>query len=124
MAVNLCILSGATLSKIAALTFTLSWQHSVQKTEWIETWHVTPSALELVEARVEGTGAGMEPPEGSVFDGRFWRWKPTVPPLPEVRLSRSDALPQGWALCTADGCRPVASAADQVDVVILKPCAD
>ncbi|MBN9083753.1 MAG: hypothetical protein BGP04_16090 [Rhizobiales bacterium 62-17] len=124
MSINLCIVSGATITKVAALTFTLSWQHSVQKTEWTETWQVTPTALELVEARVEGTGAGMEPPEGSVFDGRFWRWKPTIPPLPEVRLSRSDAVPQGWRLCTADSCRPVASAVDHADVVILKPCAD
>ena len=119
---NLCIVSGTTIAKIATLTFTLSWQHSVQKTQWIETWRVLPTTLELVEAKVEGTGAGMEPPEGAVFDGRFWRWKPTVGPLPEVRLSRSDVLPQGWQLCTPDGCRAVASAADRADVVILKSC--
>jgi hypothetical protein len=47
---------------LALAAFTLVWTHSIEKVDWQEDWHVTPDGLELVQARVKGSGAGMEPP--------------------------------------------------------------
>lgn len=46
---------------LAVQSFRLSWVHSVEKTEWRENWRVQAQGLVLVEARVRGSGAGMEP---------------------------------------------------------------
>ena len=58
---SLCILSGAKLTTIAISLFTLSWTHSVEKIEWQENWQINKSNLEIVEARIKGSGAGMPP---------------------------------------------------------------
>ncbi len=118
----LCIASASGIAKIAVTAFTLSWTHSVEKTRWEEDWRVTPAGLEIIEARVEGSGAGMDPPDGSRFDGKFWRWKPPLKPLPELALRRSDAVPQGWTFCAEGRCRPIADAAEKADIVRLSPC--
>ncbi len=118
---SLCVVGAKTLV-LTASAFTLTWTHSVQKTLWEEYWRVEPAGLRIVEARVEGSGAGMEAGEGAKFDGRFWRWKPHLPLLPELLLRRSDAVPQGWRLCAAGKCRAVADRAETADVVALRPC--
>ena len=66
---SLCILAAGKTTVLAVSAFTLSWTHSVEKTRWEEDWRVTPAGLEIVEARVKGSGAGMEPPEGAVLEG-------------------------------------------------------
>ena len=118
---SLCVVGAKTLV-LAASAFTLSWTHSVQKTLWVEHWRVELGGLRIVEASVEGSGAGMEPGEGARFDGRFWRWKPDLPLLPELLLRRSDAVPQGWRLCAGGKCRAIADRAEAADVVTLRPC--
>lgn len=118
---NLCVIGAKTLM-IATSAFTLSWRHSVEKTQWEENWRVEQGGLRLVGAAVEGSGAGMEPGADSTFDGRFWRWKPKMPLLPQVELRRSDAVPEGWTLCANGGCRAIADRAETADVVTLKPC--
>ena len=117
----LCI-AGAALSRIATLAFTLSWTHSVEKTIWEEDWAVSASGLKLTEARIESMGAGMETPDGAVFDGRFWHWVPTLQPLTQVLLRRSDAVPDGYRLCTAQGCLTIADREETADIVTLSPC--
>lgn len=118
----LCIAGAAGVTRIAALAFTLSWTHSVEKTRWEEDWRVTRAGLEIAAARVEGSGAGMDPPQGAKFDGKFWSWKPALKPLPELLLRRSDAMPLGWNLCAQGACRQIASAAERADYVRLYPC--
>lgn len=118
---SLCV-AGAKTFVLATSAFTLSWTHSVQKTLWEEHWRVEKGGLRIVEARVEGSGAGMEAGEGAKFDGRFWRWKPSLPRLPELLLRRSDAVPQGWTLCAAGRCRAIADRAEKADMVTLRPC--
>ena len=118
---SLCVVGAKTLV-LATSAFTLTWTHSVEKTLWEEHWRVEPSGLRIVEASVEGSGAGMEPGEGARFDGRFWRWKPDLPLLPELLLRRSDAVPQGWRLCTGGKCRAIADRAETADVVAVRPC--
>ena len=102
---SLCIVAGAAVTRLAVAAFTLGWTHSVEKTRWEEDWAVGSGMLALTEARIEGLGAGMETPQGAVRRGRFWTWKPRVPPIPEVLLRRSDAVPEGWTLCANGACR-------------------
>ncbi|WP_442771579.1 DUF1850 domain-containing protein [Paenirhodobacter enshiensis] len=68
----LCLATGTKVLAFAVSTFTLSWTHSVQRTEWWERWEVTEAGIRPVEARVTSSGAGMEAPEGAgaAADGR------------------------------------------------------
>jgi len=84
--------------------FTLSWTHSVEKTEWLETWLVSPAGLEIVEARVKGSGAGMEPPEGAALENGWWVYRPTLGVQQEIVLAASGATGGGWKLCHESGC--------------------
>jgi hypothetical protein len=118
---SLCIVGAATL-RIAASAFTLSWLHSVQHSRWEEDWAIADGRLVAIEARIESMGAGMEAGPDAVFDGTWWRWKPKLPPLPEMLLRRSDSQPQGWRLCANGACRAVADANERADVVALRPC--
>ena len=67
----ICLLAGSTIASLMAGAITLAWTHSVEKIVWEEDWRSTPAGLELVEARVRGSGAGMEPPQGAHWHGRF-----------------------------------------------------
>ena len=119
---SLCILAGAGLLRLAVAGFTLTWTHSIEKTRWEEDWLVAGDHLTLVEARIESMGAGMEPGPDARFDGTWWRWTPRVPPMPELLLRRSDAIPQGWGLCAGGECRRIGAAGETVDVVVLSGC--
>lgn len=100
----LCIATASGVTKLAITLFTLSWTHSVEKTSWQEDWRIANGRLEIVEARVEGSGAGMEPGVAARFDGRFWRWRPALAPLAELALRNSQAIPEGWKLCSGQTC--------------------
>ncbi|MCS0496822.1 DUF1850 domain-containing protein [Ancylobacter sp. MQZ15Z-1] len=94
-----CLMVGAKAVMLAASTFTLSWTHSVERTGWSETYRVEKAGLQLVEARVMGSGAGMDPGEGARLEGEWWVWKPTLGPVPELVLAASGATVGGWHLC-------------------------
>lgn len=103
----ICVTGGTATAKLAVAAFTLAWTHSVEHVAWEEDYRVVGDGLALVEARVRGSGAGMEPPEGAVLRDGAWRYRPDLPPLPALNLARSDATAD-WRLCTAaDGCRPL-----------------
>jgi hypothetical protein len=120
--VSVCVAGGVGVLRLAVAAFTLSWTHSVQKTRWEEDWVARDGLLEVVEARIESMGAGMETPPDAVRDGRFWKWRPKVPPLKEVLLRRSDAVPEGWTLCAAGQCRRIGAADETADIVRLTFC--
>lgn len=117
---SLCILAAGKVAALAVTAFTLSWTHSVEKTLWEEDWRVTPAGLEIVEARIKGSGAGMEPPADAVLEDGWWRYAPAVSPRPELVLAASGATGAGWSLCAEGSCRLVGAAAGEP--VILKPC--
>ena len=73
---SVCLIAAGKAVAFAAATFTLSWTHSVEKISWEEDWRLTPAGLQLVEARVHGSGAGMEVPDGAVLDDGAWRYRP------------------------------------------------
>ena len=76
---GLCIWAGATLlATLPIIDFTLAWTHSIEKIRWEEDWRVTPDGLEIVEARIRGTGAGMEPPEGAELRDGIWHYRPAI----------------------------------------------
>lgn len=101
---SLCLASAGVVKSLTVTAFMLSWVHSVEKIEWQEDWRVTPSGLQIVEARVKGSGAGMEPPpEARLVDG-FFRWKPRLPVLPEVALGNSGVAGE-WRICTDGKCQ-------------------
>ncbi|MEO3386969.1 DUF1850 domain-containing protein [Mesorhizobium sp. CAU 1741] len=99
---SLCILAGGKAMTLAVTAFTLAWTHSVEKTAWEEDWRITEAGLQLVEARVKGSGAGMEPPEGATLSNGWWQWTPTLPAQSKLLLAASGATASGWSLC-ADG---------------------
>lgn len=117
---SLCILIGAGVKALAVTAFTLGWTHSVEKTRWEEDWRVTPGGLELVEARVKSSGAGMEPPPEARLAHGWWRWRPDRPPLAEIVLRDSGAA-GFWELCHEGGCEAL-SQGGAGDVIRLKVC--
>lgn len=120
MGLGLCIAAAGKTSFVAATMFSLSWVHSVEKTEWREDWAVRDQALVLTEARVKGSGAGMDPgPDARLEDG-WWVWTPQLPPQPEMRLAASGATVSAWELCHDEGC--LALGAKAGDSIRLWPC--
>lgn len=117
---SLCILAAGKIKVLAAAAFTLSWTHSVEKTRWEEDWRITSAGLQIVEARIQGSGAGMEPPEGSRLVRGWWVYVPDVKALPSIVLAASGATGEGWTICDKGSCFVVGAAAD--DAVVLRAC--
>lgn len=92
--------------------FTLAWTHSIEKTRWEEDytvqWRGDPAGPVLIatEARIRGSGAGMEPPPEAVQQGGWWRYTPAVRQPSELPLTRSGFTPD-FERCDAQGCRPL-----------------
>ena len=114
---SLCILAAGKTTMLAVSAFTLTWTHSVEKTRWQEDWSVTPAGLEILEARVKGSGAGMDPPEGAVLKDGWWTYAPKIGARPVVRLAASGATGAGWMLCADRTCLELgAEAGDPVEL--------
>lgn len=101
---SLCLAAAGLAVEIAVSSFTLSWTHTIEHTEWRESWRVTPAGLVVEEARIETSGAGMEPPPDARLKDGFYVWRPQVPPLPEVVLRRAKEAGD-WTLCAEGECR-------------------
>jgi hypothetical protein len=117
----LCLAGGGAVVKIAIAAFSLAWTHTIEHVEWQEDWRVLEDRLVLEEARVVGSGAGMEPPsEARLVDGR-WTWHPgTV--LAEIVLRRAPEAGD-WRLCIGADCRPLgALVPPTADPVRLTAC--
>lgn len=85
--------------------FTLAWVHSIEKTRWEEDYAVRADAtapagavLHAVQARIRGSGAGMEPPPGAVLRDGWYTYTPAETEPPVLRLSRSGFVPD-YELC-------------------------
>ena len=102
----ICLAAAGALTRLAVTGFTLAWMHSVEHVLWEEDWAVQGDRLVIVQSRVRGSGAGMEPPEGATFHDGSWHYRPALPPLPELDLTWSD-FTQDWRLCAAGTCRPL-----------------
>jgi hypothetical protein len=118
----ICLLAGSTVVPLMAGAITLAWTHSVEKIVWEEDWRSGPAGLELVEARVRGSGAGMEPPPEAKFAHGVWSWKPDLPPQAQVIMRRSGATAD-WRVCVSGQCRPMeAYVPAGADPIVMKVC--
>lgn len=118
----LCLKAGALAVPLLSPVATLVWTHSVERIAWEEEWRATPRGVALAEARVRGSGAGMDPPpEARLVDGA-WTWRPRLPPQGEVILRRSGTTAD-WRICIAGRCRPMGDfLAEDADPVALGVC--
>lgn len=119
---SLCITAGAQIVALAIEAFSLSWTHSVEKIEWRENWRIDDARLVLRSASVEGSGAGMEVPDGAVLKDGAWHYRPTLAPLRELHL-RDAGLGNDWTLCSAKGCRRLGDIVSSPSgLITLAPC--
>ena len=100
-----CLSSENERVALPANRFTLSWTHSIEKIRWDEDWRLETGVLVLVEARVRGSGAGMEPAPGArLIDGT---WHYSVPRRELELVLTHSPYAAGYTLCTAAQCRPM-----------------
>ncbi|MBR1220890.1 DUF1850 domain-containing protein [Bradyrhizobium sp. U87765 SZCCT0131] len=122
----LCLASAGAAKVLQVTAFMLVWTHSVEKVDWQEDWRIDGQGLHLVEARVKGSGAGMEPaPDARLVDG-WWRWAPQVKTPPEVVLGNSGAAGE-WRICVEGACHPLSGVMGYpvgLGTTTLRACAD
>ena len=101
---SLCVfIAGKSAACLAGLLFSLSWTHSVEKTEWVEYWQIKDEQLVLNETFVKGSGAGIDPAPNAVLDNGWYRWAPETPVrVPAISLANSELTPDNWMLCALD----------------------
>jgi hypothetical protein len=122
----LCLaMAGAAAVTVPADRFTLSWTHSIEHTAWRESWRVAADGLHVEEARIKGSGAGMEPPAGARRVDGWYVYRPALERVPVLVLAAS-AFGGDHELCAADRCRPLndwlGRTADDPRPVTLAPC--
>jgi hypothetical protein len=106
--------------------FTLAWMHSIEKIRWEEDYRVQRDGagrprLRLALARIQGTGAGMEPPPDAVRRGA---WYSTCRPTSRraLRLTRSPYTAD-FELCPAgQPCRPMGAWLPSDGGILLWAC--
>jgi hypothetical protein len=108
MASCITLAAAAALIVLPTQTLTLSWVHTVEKTTWEEDYAASADGVAITEARIEAFGAGMEPPASAVREGRWWRYRPSLPRMASVDLANS-AFADGYMLCWNSTCRPLGS---------------
>jgi hypothetical protein len=125
---GICLAAGLISASVPFSAFTLAWTHSIEKIRWEEDYRVErsrPPRLVLTQARIRGSGAGMEPPPDAVFANGVWHYRPKLAPLAKLRLTRSPYT-AGYDLCHAGRCRALASylpGIPRTSVIEIAPCA-
>lgn len=115
---------------VPAEHFTLAWTHSIEKVRWEEDYAVQRSAdadhrpvLHALTARVHGSAAGMEPPDGAVLRNGWYEYTPTTWSPEGLRLTRS-AYTADYDWCVSGHCAPLGTLLpSDGDITLLSPCA-
>lgn len=103
---GLCLAAAALSVVLPIQNFTLAWTHSIEKIRWEEDYRIEGQRLLLTEARILGTGAGMEPPEGSVLKDGVYHYHPKLQTVPRLNLARS-VFVADYELCWNGKCHPM-----------------
>jgi hypothetical protein len=122
---GICLAAGALVAVLPVSQFTLAWTHSIEKIRWEEDYRVVGTRLVLEEARIRGSGAGMEPPAGARLENGVWHYKPALPALEKLRITQSPYA-AGYEICAEGACRRLATVMPglpPIGVVELRPCA-
>ncbi len=124
---GLCIsLAGGALGAVLlGDVFTLTWTHSVERIAWQERYRIAGQELILEEARVKGSGAGMDPRAGARLENGAWTYRPELPPLPEAILAAS-RFTAGHGICVAGTChalRDLVPEDSEEQPIVLRACA-
>ena len=120
----LCLAAGAVSAVLAINGFTLAWMHSIERVRWEEDWRVDAGQLQLVAARIKGSGAGMEPPDDALLSGGAWHYRPRVAPMDRLTLAHSPYT-AGYELCTDGACRLLADYLPGIEesaTIVLAAC--
>lgn len=108
---EICLIAAGATVHLGVSALTLAWTHSVEKIRWEEDYRATPAGIVLLQDRVKGGGAGMEPPPDAKFDGIWWRYNAHLAPLPQVVLRRSGMTVGDWQVCLGPAgqqtCKPM-----------------
>jgi len=120
---SLCLASAGIVKTLALAAFTLAWTHSIEKIRWEEDYRIENGKLVLTMARIRGSGAGMEPPEGAVLRSGVYEYRPPGVVLDKLTLARS-TYTKDYELCWSGRCRGFAElvGAPQGGTVDLFPC--
>jgi hypothetical protein len=118
---SICLSVGAVIVSIAAQQFTLSWTHSVERIIWQEDWRVMDQTLSLVEARVRGSGAGMEVHEGAVLKEGVWHYFASRD-VPALNLTISPFGRDEYQVCLpVSGCEAIPNILNRFDLKPTEP---
>ena len=120
----LCLTAGVVSAVLAINSFTLAWMHSIERVRWEEDWRVDAGQLQLVAARIKGSGAGMEPPDDAVLQGGAWHYRPRVAAMDRLTLAHSPYT-AGYELCTGGSCRLLADYLPGIEesaTIVLAAC--
>ncbi len=112
--IGVCLAAAGVAISLPLHGFTLAWTHSIEKIRWEEDYRIAGRHLKLVEARIRGSGAGMEPPDDAVLKNGVWHYQPALPPQDRVRLTRSSYVAD-YDLCWDNTCRPLTSVLGPVE---------
>jgi hypothetical protein len=118
----LCLAAGSVHVSLPVTRFTLRWQHSIEKVEWAEDYEVVGPWLHLSQARIRGSGAGMEPPDGARLVDGVWHYRLADPWRREVVLARSGFVPD-YELCAAGRCDRLSRWLPELGPATLSACA-
>jgi hypothetical protein len=119
---SLCLAAAGVIVALNADAATLSWQHSVEKTLWEEDWRRSGQDIIITEARVQGSGAGIDPPHEARLINGAWRWRPHITRTREIVMRRSGATAD-WRICIRGACKPMdALLPAGADPVTLRVC--
>ena len=95
--------------------FTLAWTHSIEKVRWEEDYAVQispatgqPPLLIALKARIKGSAAGMEPPDGAVLINGWFEYTPRQSTVAELRLMRSE-FTADYEWCVDGGCQSMST---------------
>ncbi len=92
--------------------FTLAWIHTIEKVRWEEDYAIANDTLandlvlKAIEARVRGSGAGMEPPPDAQLNNGWYAYKPLISQPEVLRLTRS-SFAADYEFCSSGSCRPM-----------------